>query len=144
MIARHRGLYVVGWSPTHQQPICVPAPQTAKTWPDAAAFAFWYAHQPGSCNYGGVGQFDLLPDADPMARAVTRALMALATDILEGVVVLCPECKTQLAFDGDVCALCHPTEAPDLTRPSVLCTCDHSRSGVHACWCRAAPTRLED
>lgn len=31
-----------------------------------------------------------------------------------GAVTWCPQCGTQLAFDGDVCDLCNPDQVPDV------------------------------
>lgn len=50
------------------------------------------------------------PD-DPIRAAITKAQGDLAAYklSLEVVSVLCPTCKTELAFVGDVCGLCSPT-----------------------------------
>lgn len=52
------------------------------------------------------------PD-DPIRAAITKAQGDLAAD-LEVVAVLCPTCKTELAFVGDVCGLCEPGAVPKL------------------------------
>jgi hypothetical protein len=51
--------------------------------------------------------------ADPIRAAITKAQGDLAAD-LEVVAVLCPNCKTELAFVGDVCGLCEPGAVPKL------------------------------
>jgi hypothetical protein len=51
------------------------------------------------------------PADDPIRAAITTAQKDLAAD-LAVVMVLCPTCKTELAFVGDVCGLCSPGQSP--------------------------------
>lgn len=126
MIVKHRGLFIAGWSPTHQQPICVQVERGAKRWPDPEGFRFWYSRQPGSSNYGpvdgapGGSPFEFVEDPDPIHRAIDRAKREVfGVDLASGADVsvtmwLCPICRTQLAFDGDVCGLCNPEGTPEV------------------------------
>lgn len=47
------GLYVRGWSPTHQQAICTPDRTKARTWPSSCHAINWGMRQPGWGNAGG-------------------------------------------------------------------------------------------
>lgn len=61
---------------------------------------------------------------DPIRAAITRAQDEFMSDGAIGVdlaapgsdvtVFYCPTCRTQLAFDGDVCGLCHPDGTAEL------------------------------
>ena len=42
------------------------------------------------------------------------AVQLAGTCAAPGAVTWCPECHTQLAFDGDVCGLCNPDQVPDV------------------------------
>lgn len=53
------------------------------------------------------------PADDPIRSAITTAQKDLAAD-LEVVRVLCPICKTELAFPDDVCGVCDTGQLPRL------------------------------
>lgn len=46
-------------------------------------------------------------EPDPIRDAIDRACVEL-------VAMLCPTCRTELAFPGDVCGFCRPGELPSL------------------------------
>lgn len=73
-----RGLYVIGWSPTHQQPICGLTVHGSKTWASEDAFRFWYAKQPGSSNYGPAAAFML--ERDVSGPPTAQPLMGMGGD----------------------------------------------------------------
>lgn len=52
-------------------------------------------------------------EPDPIRDAIGRAAVQLFAD-LDLVAVICQQCKTELAFPGDVCGLCKPGELPRL------------------------------